>query len=1082
MNNRSAWLAGTAALGMAGAALLQANPASVVRISEGWSREQADANSSNASISPDGTHVGFACASDVLSAADTNGTTDIYLYDHAAQTCTLVSASAAGVVGNAISERCAVAQGARFVAFESAAFNLTDDDTNGASDIFVKDMATGLVVRVSVASDGTQANGPSRHPAISADGNLVAFLSEADNLVDDDTNGVDDIFVHSRKTGKTWRVSVSDEGFEGNGDCTFPALSGDGAWVAFESLANNLVANDTNGSRDVFLRPVARSGMARVSVSTAGTQGNADSFAPSLSPDGRYVAFDSDATNLVANDTNDSFDVFIRDREGGTTTRASVDSDGNQGNNDSYNASVTQDGDVAFQSWANNLVPGDANGVWDVFIHAWWGTNMLSKSPGGTPGTANSQQPSISADGLTVAFHSWAPNLVAGDANGSCDVFMHRLAIGSAGTWLASAASTALLDSDGASTVPAVSGDGSRIVFASAATNLVPGDTNAVSDIFLFDRNDGTMTRASVSRTLAEATAASARPRISADGSYVVFDSTADNLVTGDTNGLRDVFLKQLGNHTVYRALGTGGVEADASCFSPVVSNNREVAFYSAATNLVADDTNGANDIFVANIATPGNIERVSVSTAGIQGNNASTYPAITPGGRFVAFVSAATNLLVGDVNGVYDTFVRDRQEDTTECVSISTAGAQGNGHCTFPAISDDGRYVAFQSSATNLVDDDTNGVSDIFVYDRQEDIQVRASLGYLGNQANASCTNPRISGDGRYVTFQSAATNLVAGDTNGRIDVFVRDLLGQRTVRVSMTEVYNGQANAACESPDLSADGRQVVFASAATLVTQDANGVDDVFLALNPQPALSPGMTFRVDEDEAPDFTDPPFTSKPKVAVAYTDPVKFTDKRKTAKVLTKFGADLVPVGGGVNCEWKAKVALINRKIWPWGNRWCRESINSVGDQAAVGELRLDATLADGSRLRNAAAGERFLVAPEITWIIDPTTGDKVAVVEPGQQLRIAGAFLGGKPPKIWLEYADAKGKIKQAKCKILANRYFDDPAGNPGRSCMDPASGYSAIEIQLPARWPKGWLPGRHDLVIDNGCGRACFRILTE
>jgi Tol biopolymer transport system component len=1070
------------ALGMAGAAILRADPASVVRVSEGWSRTQADANSSNASISPDGTHVGFACASDVLSAADTNGTTDIYLYDHAAETCTLVSASAAGVVGNAISERCAVAQSARFVAFESAAVNLTDTDTNGAADIFVKDMATGLITRVSVASDGTQANGPSRRPAISADGNLVAFLSEATNLVDDDTNDVDDIFVHSRKTGKTWRVSVSDDGIEGNGNCTFPALSGDGAWVAFESLATNLVANDTNGSRDVFLRPVARSGMARVSVSTAGTQGNGDSFAPSLSPDGRYVAFDSDATNLVTGDTNGCFDVFVRDREGGTTTRASVDSDGNQANQDSYNAAVTDDGDVVFQSWATNLVDDDTNGAWDVFSSTWSGTYMVSVSPGNAPGTANSQQPSVSADGNAVAFHSWAPNLVAGDANGACDVFMRNFAIGSSGMQLASASSSALLDSDGTSTVPAVSGDGSRIVFASAATNLVPGDTNAVSDIFVFNRTTGTMTRTSVSRTLAEATAASARPRISADGFYVVFDSTADNLVTGDTNGLRDVFLKQLNNHGVYRALGVGGVEADAACYSPVVSNNREVAFYSAATNLVGGDTNGVNDIFVANIVTPGNIERVSVSTAGIQGNGASTYPAITPDGRYVAFVSAAANLLVGDVNGVYDAFVRDRQEDTTECVSISTAGTQGDGQCTFPAISDDGRYVAFQSSATNLVDDDTNGVSDIFVYDRQEDIQIRASLGYLGNQANASCTNPRISGDGRYVTFQSGATNLVAGDTNGRIDVFVRDLLGQRTVRASMTEFINGQAPAACESPDISADGRHVVFASAAALVMQDANGVDDVFLALNPQPALSPGMIFRVDEAESPDFTDPTFTSKPKVAVAYTDPVKFTDKRKTAKVLTKFGADVVPVGGGVNCEWKAKVALFDRKIWPWGNRWCRDSTRSFGDQATVGELRLDATLADGSRLRNAAAGERYLVAPEITWIIDPTVGDKVVAVEPGQQLRVAGAFLGGKPPKVWLEYKDAKGKIKQAKCRVQGNRYFDDAAGNPNRSCMDPASGYSVIEILLPARWPKGWMPGRHDLVIDNGCGRACFRILTE
>jgi len=228
-----------------------------------------------------------------------------------------------------------------------------------------------VVQRVSVASDGTQGNDNSWDPSISADGRYVAFFSHASNLVPGDTNGKADVFVHDRVTGQTTRVSVASDGTEGNGYSWFPSISADGRYVAFESIASNLVPGDTNGVSDVFVHDRLTGQTTRVSVASDGTQGHSASDHPSISADGRYVAFESFASNLVPGDTNGKRDVFVHDRLTGQTARVSVASDGTQGNGDSIYPSISADGRyVAFVSGASNLVPGDANGNIDVFIAA----------------------------------------------------------------------------------------------------------------------------------------------------------------------------------------------------------------------------------------------------------------------------------------------------------------------------------------------------------------------------------------------------------------------------------------------------------------------------------------------------------------------------------------------------------------------------------------------------------------------------------------------------------------------------------------------------------------------------------------
>ena len=294
--------------------------------------------------------------------------------------------------------------------------------------------APGDTTRVSVDSNGAQANGISGVPAISADGRYVAFESDATNLVSGDTNNFNDIFVHDRQTGQTTRVSIASDGTQATGGSSFsPAISADGRYVAFASYAANLVSGDTNNFIDIFVHDRQTGQTTRVSVDSNGaeaTEGFLGSIAPAISADGRYVAFASDATNLVSGDTNGSSDIFIHDRQTGQTTRVSIASDGTQATGgSSFSSAISSDGRyVAFESNADNLVGGDTNLAPDIFVHdrQTGQTTRVSVDSNGTQANGASYSPAISADGRYVAFESLATNLVSGDTNGSSDIFVRR--------------------------------------------------------------------------------------------------------------------------------------------------------------------------------------------------------------------------------------------------------------------------------------------------------------------------------------------------------------------------------------------------------------------------------------------------------------------------------------------------------------------------------------------------------------------------------------------------------------------------------------------------------------------------------
>ena len=380
----------------------------------------------------------------------------------------------------------AISADGRWVTFASSASTLVSGDTNSTEDVFVYDRVTRSTERVSLGSAGEQGNGDSYGPAISADGRYVAFTSSASNLAPGDGNDQLDIFVRDRVARTTVLVSTGPHGALGDGPSVAPSISGDGRLVAFESDAANLVEGDTNGTGDVFLHDVVTGITRRLSVEGHGTQTESPSFGAAISADGRSVAFESFSARLVPDDTNGALDVFVADVPAGTLSRVSLSSGGGQADDRSYSPSISADGrTVAFASFATNLVPGDSNGLLDVFVHRrdQGTTTRLSVGPGGAQGDGLSFAPVVSADGALVVFSSEASNLVADDSNGMRDVFVASTASGMVSRLSRGAGSRA--QSDGPSLGAVVDASGAMVAFASYATNLVPGDTNGQSDVFV---------------------------------------------------------------------------------------------------------------------------------------------------------------------------------------------------------------------------------------------------------------------------------------------------------------------------------------------------------------------------------------------------------------------------------------------------------------------------------------------------------------------------------------------------------------------------------------------------------------------
>lgn len=422
--------------------------------------------------------------------------------------------------------------------------------TIAAAALFASLSASAQIERVSLAGDGTQAIADSYEAAPSDDGNVIAFRSNADNLIASDTNAWTDVFLRDIDAGTTIRVSVQPDGSETSAYSMAPNISDDGNTVAFESRATaggvtlTAVFDAATGSVEHLLpREVSGNPASR----------NKGRLLPSLSGNGQFVVFHSKSTFQDAypasvrppdDDANTTFDVFVFDIQTDPAPpleRVSRDSSGDEGRGESASATLSDDGNVvAFHSYADDLVADDLNESEDVFVRFrdTGVTLMVSITSSGTPGNGDSVRPFVSGNGDFVAFRSQASDLVAGDTNGHWDIFVRDLVAGTTERVSVSGDGT---QADHNSFEPSLSDDGRFVVFRSMAANLVLGDTNARADIFVHDRDTGETARLSEPAT-GESDGNSFQPAISGDGAWIVFESDATNLVPGDSNGARDIF------------------------------------------------------------------------------------------------------------------------------------------------------------------------------------------------------------------------------------------------------------------------------------------------------------------------------------------------------------------------------------------------------------------------------------------------------------------------------------------------------------------------------------------------------------
>ena len=581
----------------------------------------------------------------------------------------------------------------RFVAFLSTATDLvpSQNDSNGDYDVFLYDRVAGTRTLVSHSSSSltTAGNGQSSNARISVDGNFVAFDSFATDLVPNQTgsNSIYNVFLYDRATGKNTLVShtSASPSTSGNSSSSLGSISSDGRFAAFLSYATNLVNGqmDSNNTFDVFLFDRLSGSITLVSHASGSTitTGNGDSTTPIISADGSFIAYTSSSTNLVAgqNGLINSYNIFLYDRSTGATTLVSHKNGtiNTTGNGVCIPEAISGDGNIiAFNSVATDLVPGfmDGNGANSsdlfVFNRTSGTTTLVSHVPGFSSTSANFQSGPdcvMSANGRFIAYDSKATNLVAGqiDQNNNFDVFFYDQTT-QINTMVSHVSGSNNTTAKGGSFVAAMSADGTFIAYESSATNLIPGqiDANGGDDFFLYNRTAGTnslVSHSSSSITTTGSPGGNFSSGISADGSFLAFLSLATNLVSGvqDLGNLFDVFL------------------------------------YSKAT-----DTNSLISLRDPSFRTP----------------SASSEPSVSADGRYIAFASTGQQL-PGQV------FLRDRMTGITTLVSHSTLGADfvGNADSDQPAMSADGRFVAFASKGTDLVANqtDSNAATDIFVFDR---------------------------------------------------------------------------------------------------------------------------------------------------------------------------------------------------------------------------------------------------------------------------------------------------------------------------------------------------------------------------
>lgn len=839
-------------------------------------------NSVPAGVSSNGQYVLFESAADDLVAGDTNATGDVFVRDTVNNTTTLVSVSTSGMSGNGVSRDAVMTPDGRYVAFVSEAKNLVPNDTNGIADIFVRDVLSGTTTLVSAGAFSSAApltaNG-SDSPVITPDGRFVAFYSAATNLVPNATQA-GEVYVRDLQSGTTFWASTNARSLYGATagtsnivSCNL-ALSDDGQFVAFEACPTNV--NDFAGKGMVFrynlqtsatdviytnanapftlsfenVRNIAMSadgGVVAYIANDAGNTGNTSinvwsaasgtnatasidqatglpvasaCGGPVLDATGRYVAFISSGTNLTSDPLVAGTHLYVRDMQAGSTTLVDMDTNGvGAGIDPRFSGSYALSGDgqvVAFDSTAGNLVPGDRNAEVDVFARDLSGgaTSLVSTRHSASPslavnGAVELSWGCMSTNGRYVVFTSEADNLTANDTNVYRDVFVRDLSVGT--NILVSVATNGFSWLSN-STEPSISADGRYVAFSSDVSRLAGGDGNKLRDVFVRDLQTGTTLLVSSNVTSSvnvSGNGDSFSPIVSSGGRYILYHSKAGNLYNpGGSAGPENLFLRDMQLATNFPL--TFAVAGNAVQSATMTPDGRYVAYMGyvsgSSMGLYVWDSVAANRIYTnppGTLGPPGTQGNVSISpdgrwlaigiTTGLLAIDivAQTNCVVATGAsdiwgslqfstddRFLLFV-AKTNLTVGDTNGAADVYLHDFLAGTNILISRSFNSAKaGNGISDLATMSGDGRFIAYRSSASNIVPNDTNGCRDIFLYDRINGATTLVSVDAAGTStANNLSLQPFLSGDGSRLVFESYATDLSASGYNESSAIFALNL-----------------------------------------------------------------------------------------------------------------------------------------------------------------------------------------------------------------------------------------------------------------------------------------------------------------
>ncbi|HKV11865.1 MAG TPA: hypothetical protein VJ725_27210 [Thermoanaerobaculia bacterium] len=848
------------------------------------SAETADATANWASrapvISADGRFVAFQSeASDLVPGQGSAfGGTNVFLWDRSTGETELVSHAPGSGEADSSSLFPSISADGRFVAFQSHATNLVDGlvhRNGGLPDVFLYDRRTGGITLVSrsAASARETANSGSVEPVISADGRFAAFRSQATDLVSGqrDRNRGEDVFLWDRTTGRTVLVSHAPAGstVTANGASLDRLhVSADGAFVAFLSLARNLVPGQSGLGTNVYLWTRATGAVTLVTHAASSPTRSAGAFSNlgGLSADGSWILFNSTGSSLVTGQREGgaaSYDVFLWSRRTGQSRLVSgaAGSSTLTGNGDSFGHGLSADGDWAvLSSVATNLVSGARDSVYtDVFL---WNrrtgrAEILSHAAGSprTGGSGASADALISADGRWIAYTSYAPNLDAEtrDTNGAADVVLESR-FGEREIVSLHAPGAASATPGGSSQVTSIDASGRWVTFLSTAPALIPGqiDTNNGDDVFLFDRATGAATLVShaAGSPLKAGNGGCLNAQISADGRFVALICKARNLVPGQTSDnlpdLSQLFLwsRETGAMAlVTHAPGAPLQESDGTVYQVAVSTDASVlAFVSSASDLVPGQTEPqvAADVF-AWVRTTDTASLLSgrAGSPTVASESISAGLRMSADGRIVAFESYSTDLVAGvtDANNVTDVFVHDRALGTTTLLSRAVDGLETVGGLS-PRVSADGRFVVFNSPSTRLVAGqvDSGESPDLFLWDREAGTTrlvshtaqgpTFAAGGVLGDQVDLDAA-------GRFVAYASLSTAVVPGqeEHNTLGDVFLFDRESGVTVLVSQAagSPAGATGDSGSGSPRISADGRRIAFLSWATDLTGSPGGRHD-------------------------------------------------------------------------------------------------------------------------------------------------------------------------------------------------------------------------------------------------------------